>query len=1163
MNQISVTYSPLAPPIPDGVNTRLLWGNLQGAAAALAIAQVAYQIKQYVLVITTDTAEATRLQAELQFFLHQISPDDSIIVFNFPDWETLPYDIFSPLPELVSKRLLTLHRLPQYTRGILVVPIATLLAKLPPRDYVDAYSFVLKRGERLDLDQLRTRLDRAGYRCVSQVITHGEFAVRGALLDLFPMGSKAPLRIDLFDNEIDSIRTFDPDTQRSKNKQEEIYLLPAREFPVTEEAIAGFRQRYRAAIDHDPKVSLIYNEVSAGRFPGGIEYYLPLFFDDTATLFDYLPATTLIIESSTIRSSAQKIIDTICSRYEQRRHDIERPLLPPSALYLTADQFAAHLNQLPGINWQTDSINERRKGYAAVYNFATAMPPSLVIQARNQAPAHALQSFMQTAQQRVLFVAESAGRRELLNEQLASFAIHPVNINSWLEFIHGNMPCALTIAPIEEPLLLPNEKLALITATQLYGERVRQPQQFARERDPDTIIRNLTELHSGAPVVHETHGIGRFLGLQTLTVGGIETEFLALEYAQNAKLYVPVSSLHLISRYTGGTAEQAPLHRLGSDQWERTKQKITKQINDVAAELLDLYARRSARQGHVFPDPGTDYVAFADAFAFEETPDQQRAIDAILRDMADQKPMDRVVCGDVGFGKTEVALRAAFVAVSGGCQVVVLVPTTLLAQQHYQNFLDRFADWPICIDSLSRFRSAKEQSQILNGLADGSIDIIIGTHKLLQPNVRFKHLGLIIVDEEHRFGVRHKEQLKHLRAEVDVLTLTATPIPRTLNMAMSGMRDLSIIATPPVARHPIKTVITSWNDILIQEACQRELQRGGQIYFLHNEVDTIEQTAQRVATLLPTARVQIAHGQMRTAELERVMQDFYHRRFGILICTTIIESGIDVPNANTILINRADKLGLAQLHQLRGRVGRSHHRAYAYLIVPPAATMTEDAKKRLEAIASLEELGAGFTLATHDLEIRGAGELLGDEQSGQIHEIGFSLYMELLQRAVMALKSGQSPELDRPLSHGTEIDLGIPALLPSDYLPDVHIRLVTYKRIASATDSKTLRVLKVEMIDRFGLLPEPAKNLFAVTKLKLCAQPLGIRKIEVGANGGRFLFDEQPSIDHKRLVQLIQTKPKLFKFDPARGALKFFAAITTAEQRVAMVEQIIQQLSAQ
>jgi len=1205
--------SPLSPPLPQRQGERLLWGRLYGAAAAVAIAEAARKARAPLLCVVPDMQSAVQLSEALRFFLDPAdgqgeradAHEHSIPVLQFPDWETLPYDVFSPLPELVSERLLTLHRLPQLERGVLLVPVSTLMQRLPPPDFVDGQSLVLAVGDRLDLERTRERLTRAGYQCVSQVITHGEFAVRGALLDIFPMGSREPLRIDLFDDEVETIRTFDPDSQRSITKLEQVRLLPAREYPFTEEAIAGFRQRWRASIDADPKASLIYREVSEGRAPGGLEYYLPLFFDQTATLFDYLPTGALLFEPEGAREAAEARFEDIGVRYEQRRHDIERPLLPPQRLYLSPDELAGQLNALPGVRWQSAEWAERRKGYAQVCNFATGRPPALAIQTRAAEPAAALKAFIvgsavngvadasqtprraprpadnasssrdddqltlearRLPRQRILFVAESTGRREMLLDNLRGFGIQPTQVEGWQEFLTGTQALAVTVAPLEEPLLLPasaeQPALALLTETQLYGERVRQERRRkVRERDGEAVVRNLTELVEGAPVVHEEHGVGRFLGLQTIDIGGTAAEFLALEYAKGDKLYVPVSSLHLISRYTGAEPEHAPLHRLGSDQWERAKRKAAEKVHDVAAELLDIYARRAARQGVSFPTPGPEYDAFATAFAFEETPDQQRAIEAILTDMADPKPMDRVVCGDVGFGKTEVAMRAAFNAVNAGKQVALLVPTTLLAQQHFQNLSDRFADWPIKVESLSRFKSAKEVKGVIDGLAAGTVDIVVGTHKLLQASVKFKNLGLAIIDEEHRFGVRHKEQLKNLRAEVDVLTLTATPIPRTLNMAMAGMRDLSIIATPPVERHPIKTFVSTWNDALIREACQREINRGGQVYFLHNEVETIENMAQKLEALVPEARVEVAHGQMREKELERVMRDFYHRRFNLLVCTTIVESGIDVPSANTIVINRADKLGLAQLHQLRGRVGRSHHRAYAYLLAPPTKAMTADAKKRLEAIESLEDLGAGFTLATHDLEIRGAGELLGEEQSGQIHEIGFTLYMDLLERAVEALKSGKTPELDRPLDHGAEIDLGLPALLPDDYLPDVHTRLVTYKRIASAADHAELKDLQVEMIDRFGLLPEQTKTLFAVTELKLRVQPHGIKKIEAGPKGGRIVFGEQPNIDHMKLIQLVQSRPKDFKLDQAAGALRFTMDMTDPAKRVDQVSTVVARLT--
>ncbi len=1146
----------LNPRLPTTCRERIQWGKLYGGSVAPYIASAASRFGGLVLVVVEDIQAAARLEKGLRFFLGA----HGLRVLSFPDWETLPYDVFSPLPELVSERLLILNRLPSMSEGILVVPVSTLLQRLPPRSYIDGNSFLIKIGDHLSPQEMRQRLVQAGYQSVSQVLNHGELALRGSLLDIFPMGSRVPFRIDLFDEEIESIRSFDPENQRSLEKVECVDLLPAREFPLDDTGISRFRQAYRNVFEGDPQRSLIYREVSEGNAPGGIEYYLPLFFDETVTLFDFLPEQLLTIRFERSMEQVEPFLDGVRQRYEQRRHDVERPILPPESIYLRNDELAGLINLGESILLQGNEIRTRRKGYSSFHNFPTKAPPPLGLQARTSRPAGALQDFLAGTPGRILFVAESAGRRELLLDTLGGYDLRPKVVADWAEFLDSNLELGITVAPLEEGLWLEDAGIIIITETQLLGERVRQERRRgARYQESEQVVRNLTELHEGAPVVHEDHGVGRYLGLQTLEVGGMETEFLTLEYARGDKLYVPVSSLHRISRYAGASPENAPLHRLGGDQWERIKHKAAEQVRDVAAELLEIYARRAAQQGFAFPAPGEDYNAFAATFEFEETPDQQQAIDAVLADMESPRPMDRVVCGDVGFGKTEVAMRAAFMATLGGKQVAVLVPTTLLAQQHYQNFADRFADWPIRVAGLSRFRSGKEQQTIGKGLADGSVDIVIGTHRLLQEDIRFKNLGLVIIDEEHRFGVRHKERLKSLRAEVDLLTLTATPIPRTLNMALSGMRDLSIIATPPVERHPIKTFTSQWNDALIIEACQREIKRGGQVYFLHNEVGTIEDTASRLTTLLPGARVQVAHGQMRERDLESIMRDFYHQRFNILVCTTIIESGIDVPTANTIIINRADKLGLAQLHQLRGRVGRSHHRAYAYLLTPPPRTLTKDAGKRLEAIESMEDLGAGFTLATHDLEIRGAGELLGEGQSGQIHEIGFSLYSELLERAVKALKAGEQPTLDRPLDHGAEIDLQLPALLPQDYIPDVHTRLVLYKRIASAESREELRELQVEMIDRFGLLPEPAKYLFGVTELKLKARPIGIRKLEAGTAEGRILFQGEPGVDPARIIHLIQTRPKEFRLEGG-DKLRFYRDMNAREQRISTVSAVLDEI---
>ena len=1147
---------PSRPPLPEAVDDRLQWGHLYGISDALAIASTAQDYQGLVLVLVKDVQTASDLANSLSFFFSGAD----IQVASFPDWETLPYDVFPPLPELVSERLKALYQLPRMNKGVLIAPIGTLLQRFPPRSYVENGTFLYHIGDRLPLDGTRRQLEQSGYQCVSQVLGHGEFAVRGSLLDLFPMGSQHPLRIDLFDDEIESIRTFDPETQRSLEKIEQAEIMPAKEFPLDQEAVTRFRRSFRNAFEGDPANSLIYREVSDGNAPGGLEYYLPLFFEQTAALFDYLPDDYLTIQHEQSRDQADNFLEQVKDRYEQRRHDRERPLLPPSEIFLTSDELANHLKSGRSIQLQGTEIESRAKGYKSFHNFDTRPLPSLAFQARATHPAAALRRFIEDRPGRVLFVAESAGRREMLRETLTGYGIKTTQADGWSDFLNQDSDLALTVFPLEQGVWLPGQGIAVVTETQLLGEVVRQERRRkAKFGDSDQIVRNLTELHIGAPAVHEDHGVGRYQGLQTLEVGGIQTEFLTLEYARGDKLYVPVSSLHLISRYSGASPDNAPLHRLGGDQWERAKRKAAEKVHDVAAELLEIYARRAANHGYAFPRPGDEYAGFAANFEFEETPDQQQAIDAVLSDMESPQHMERVICGDVGFGKTEVAMRAAFAAVQGNRQVAILAPTTLLVQQHYQNFSDRFADWPVQVQSLSRFGTAKQQQQVLKGLADGKVDIVIGTHKLLQKDVKFKDLGLVIIDEEHRFGVRHKESLKALRAEVDILTLTATPIPRTLNMALSGLYDLSIIATPPVARHPIKTFVSQWNDALVIEACQREIKRGGQIYFLHNEVSTIENMANKLETLMPGVRLQIAHGQMRERELESVMRDFYHQRFNILLCTTIIESGIDVPSANTMIINRADKLGLAQLHQLRGRVGRSHHRAYAYLITPPPRNLTPDARKRLEAIESMEELGAGFTLATHDLEIRGAGELLGEGQSGQIHEIGYTLYTELLERTVQALKSGQQPNLDRPLDHGAEIDLQLPALLPDDYIPDVHTRLVLYKRIASSKSTDELRELQVEMIDRFGLLPEQAGFLMSVTQLKLKANPMGIRKLEAGPSGGRIVFNGEPKIDPGHLIRLIQTRPREFKLDGA-DTIKFFREMPERSRRITQISSLLDEI---
>jgi transcription-repair coupling factor (superfamily II helicase) len=1136
--------------LPRNAACPVHWGQLHGSAQSLLIAAAATKHTGLVLVITPNSQCALRLQAELNFFA-QDTPFETVI---FPDWETLPYDNFSPHQDIISQRLATLHRLPERNKGVLIVSVTTLMQRLSPHTYLDGHVLLLKTGEQIDVEAFRRRLEAAGYLCVSQVTEHSEFAVRGSLIDVFPMGSEYPYRLDLFDDELESIRTFDPESQRSTGKVSAVELLPAREFPLTKEAISRFRQNFRSRFEGDPQRSLIYRDVSIGLTPGGIEYYFPLFFESTATLFDYLPGNILTLTLEDTKAAMDAFWEQITERYEQRRYDRERPLLSPQHLFLNKTEVFRRLEKYPQIEVQQSPVS---KGGV---NFPSIEPPPVYLQPRAEQPVAALQAFLMDFPGRVLLAVESTGRREVLLDMLRPHGLVPKLCDGWQAFLNMTESLAIAIAPLERGLLLRQSGLAIIAETQLYREWVPQTRRRAPNRDADAIIRNLADLHMGDPVVHEHHGVGRYGGLKRLETAGLETEFVVLNYADGGTLYVPVASLHLLSRYAGHSLDKAPLHKLGSEQWARAKRKAAERVRDVAAELLDIYARRRIVAGHAFQRWETDYAVFAAAFPFEETPDQQAAIAAVVADMGRDEPMDRVICGDVGFGKTEVAMRAAFLAVQDGRQVAVLVPTTLLAQQHHQNFQDRFADWPVRIEVLSRFQTKREQQQVCEGLSQGTVDIVIGTHKLIQDDIAFKQLGLVVIDEEHRFGVRQKERLKALRAQVDLLTLTATPIPRTLNMAMAGLRDLSIIATPPAQRLAIKTFVGEWNKPWIQEACQRELKRGGQVYFLHNDITTIERQAKELQTIVPDARLAIAHGQMPERQLEQVMLDFYHQRCNILVCTTIIESGIDVPTANTIIINRADRLGLAQLYQLRGRVGRSRHRAYAHLVVPPRKSMNADAKKRIDAIEAIEDLGAGFTLANHDLEIRGAGELLGDEQSGQMQEIGFSLYMELLERAVATLKRGDTLDLDRPLEHGPEIDLQSPALIPDPYLPDVHTRLILYKRIANARDFRELRDLQVEMIDRFGLLPEAVKNLFRVTQLKLIAIPIGIRKIDVGPKGGRILFGPEPNIDLPKLLQLIQQQSKTYQLD-GQDKLRFCKEMDNVEERVEIVKSLLEELS--
>lgn len=1110
------------PTIPANNKQTQYWGKLYGNALALALVEAAKTTHQPIVVITGNASEALQLESAIEFYA-----PENIPLLHFPDWETLSYDIFSPHQDIISDRLSSLAQLPTLTNGIIVLPIQTLAQRIAPREYINAHSLVLDIGDTLSLDDIRVRFEQTGYQCVSSVMEHGEYAVRGSILDVFPMGSQVPYRIELFDDEIENIRSFDPESQLTISKLEKIQLLPAREFPLDKDGITHFRQAFRARFEGDSQNCNIYRDISDGLASPGIEYYLPLFFKHTATLFDYIPDNSIFVTDKTMQQQNSIFWDDVSDRYEARRHDIERPILKPIELFLPINEINENIKAHQNIQFQRFEYEN-----ASATNYNTQVPASLIIDIKLETPSAHLQKFLSSYQGRTLFASESTGRREALLEMLHSIDIYPDKFNNWKEFSESNSKHGITVYPLVEGLQISEPEIAVITESQLYGKQVLQRRRRKKEqRDNDIVIRNLAELTLNAPVVHEQHGVGRYLGLTNIEVNNIEAEFLMLEYSGGDKLYVPVSALHLIGRYTGASPESAPLHKLGSPQWEKAKRKAAERVRDVAAELLDIYAKREAKRGHAYKIDDAQYATFSSGFPFEETPDQQTAIDHVIDSMRSHNPMDHLICGDVGFGKTEVAMRAAFIAVQDGKQVAVLCPTTLLTQQHLENFRDRFADWPVRVDSLSRFKTAKQTKETLAELECGKIDIIIGTHKLIQKDIKYKRLGLVIIDEEHRFGVRQKDQFKSLRAEVDILTLTATPIPRTLNMAMSGIRDLSIIASPPAKRLAIKTFVSPWDDNLIKEACLREIKRGGQVFFLHNDVDTIKNQANKIAELIPEAHVEYAHGQMREKQLESTMSDFYHQRFNILVCTTIIETGIDIPTANTIIINRAERLGLAQLYQLRGRVGRSHHGAYAYLITPPKKLLSADAKKRLEAIESIQTLGTGFTLATHDLEIRGAGELLGDEQSGQMSEIGYTMYTELLERAVESLKQGIEPDLDKPLSQGTEIELHIAALIPDEYLNNIHERLMLYKRISSAKTKDDLKELQIEMIDRFGLLVQPIKNLFNITELKLHFTKLGVKRIDINSQGGRIIFNEKPSIDPMKIINLIQNESKTYKLD--------------------------------
>jgi transcription-repair coupling factor (superfamily II helicase) len=1133
--------------LPSAARPHVRWAQLHGSALSLAAAEAAERHGGSTCIIAPSAAVADRLGRELEFF------GAPRVSRRFPDYETLPYEPISPPQDLLAERLLGLYQLARGDPATLIVDAGALLNRLPPPDFVTSRSLDLAVGERFDRSAMTRRLTDHGYLRVEQVTEPGEFAIRGALLDVYPTGASAPVRIDLLDEQIESLRTFDPQTQRTAGAAETVRILPAREFPFDEPGIKGFRQRFRDCFPVEPGRCAVYRTISEAQLPAGIEYYLPLFFERTVSLLDYLGSDALVIVLEGALAGLDDAWRLVVERHEELHGDLEHPILEPDRGFFNPTELQRRLDAHTTLTLATAATDIDE----AAWNAGTSHPLAAGV-----APeADRIARWLEPGGDRTLLATSSPGHREMMLELMRNRGYAPQSVASWQEFLAGDVALGVTVAELGEGLRIAARRLRVITTAELGMERPRQRVRRRRgARDPETIIRELTDLQVGAPVVHEDYGVGRYQGLTTLDVDGLLTEFLLLEYAGGDKLYVPVQSLHLVTRYTGAPPDQAPLHRLGSDQWAKAKRKAASQARDVAAELLNLYAQRAARPGTPLETEDESYRRFALEFPFEETEDQLAAIERVLADLASPRPMDRIVCGDVGFGKTEVALRSAFVAVQAGHQVAVLVPTTLLAQQHYRTFQDRFADWPVRIELLSRFRSAGGAAETLRGLADGTVDIVIGTHKLLQSDVRFKRLGLVIVDEEHRFGVKHKEQLKRLRADVHVLTMTATPIPRTLNMTLGGLRDLSIIATPPADRLSVKTFVGEWSDRQIREAVLREIRRGGQIYFVHNRVENIEATASAVRRLVPEADVRVAHGQMSERELEEVMLEFYHRRFNLLVCTTIIESGIDIPTANTMIIDRADRLGLAQLHQLRGRVGRSHHQAYAYLIAPPLRALSADAAKRLEAIESLEELGSGFTLATHDLEIRGAGELLGEGQSGQIQAIGFTLYNELLARAVAALREGREPDLEDPFLHGPEIELGVPALIPEDYMPDVHMRLVHYKRIANAGTSRELDDLQIELIDRFGLLPAPLKTLFSITWLKLLAQRLGVVKIQAGANGGNIRFGERTKADPLVLIGLVEDDAEHFRLD-GPFKLKFTWRLDTPEQRIGALEKLLQRLT--
>ena len=1141
---MSVLYPEDCNPFASGLTFH--WGSLFGSAEALALIEFTQKHECVVLYIARNISHFEQIQRAFNFY------NTSLTILEFPNWEVLAYDHFSPHPDIVSARLKTLSSLSSLSNGIVITTLESLSQRICPTDYIEKYSFSLTRGGTLDINHFVDKLVKIGYRRTTCVMEQGEFCIKGALIDLFPMGARTPYRIDLFDNEIDSIRTFETSTQRSIEVVESIELLPAREFSAEPENLQIFERNYHNTFGNNN--GLIYNEVSEGRFPGGVEFYLPLFFDQTATLFDYLPANPVIAYQNGLSDNLGEQTVALTERFEHAKRSLDRPPLPVNTVFLSQGELFSQLKNAQQV--QTQSIKSNKK---AALNFTSNVLPPIRIESQVNNPLDKLIAFIDSYKGRVLIVCESQGRQSVLMDLLSSQQLAPQDCHHWPDFLASNSKLCITNARLSEGLL--TSEVAIITEDHLFGQDVvkQQRRRRAKHKDFDEAIKSLVEIQIGDAIVHEHYGVGRYLGLDSRTFGGNAQDFLTLEYANGSKLMVPITALNLISRYSGTNLDHAPLHKLGTQQWSKAKKKAAEALYDVAAELLEIYAKRQSMTGFAYPEPDDAYSSFVASFAFEETPDQLKTMEQVLADMRSSRPMDRLVCGDVGFGKTEIAMRAAFLAVEAGKQVVVLVPTTLLANQHQQTFVDRFANYPVTIKALSRFQTPKEQSLIKEGLKLGKIDIVIGTHKLIQGSIKYQNLGLIIIDEEHRFGVKQKEALKKLRGQSDILTMTATPIPRTLNMALGSLRELSIIATPPAKRSAIQTFVDEWNDETIAEACSRELHRGGQIFVLHNDIDSIDNMAETLKNLMPNIKVRIAHGQMPSKELEQIMADFYHQRFQILVCTTIIETGIDIPSANTIIINNAQNFGLAQLHQLRGRVGRSHHKAYAYLIIKSHQSLTKDAKKRLDAIASLEELGAGFMLANHDLEIRGAGDLLGENQSGKISEIGFNLYHDLLQRTIRAIKNGKKLNLDEAIHEQIEIDIGIPCIIPQTYLDDVHERLVLYKRIASAGNDDELKDLQIEMIDRFGLLPEPTKNLFASTALRFICEKIGIDKITIYDDKAEITLGPNHTIEPINIIKLIQKEVQTYQLKD-QNTLIIKQQMAPDASRIDSVEKIVKTL---